>query len=461
MFGLRKKDEYVEVVRREVPPFWSSLFFDGYDKKYFEEIVGEPLGMDGYVAVDKSTIYYIKDDIDKFSKQTFDRWHNNPDELKRVKSLLEKREDKIMRSIRNKDFKLFIESFKAFAPALIVGYSMEEILLGDIKEKLESKLDKAEVDNLLDKINIPLKDNFYRKAELDLVATDDITKHVKEYEWINSRYGTIKPYTAEDAKKRLGEIDKEEIIFQHKNQKESTKIAIAEAKEILGKDSHIIDLMQFMVFYRTHRTEVINKAIYYATPMLKALAKEKGLKYKEIIHCTNKEVLNNSIPELNIIKERIKGCSYIGSEEKFNIFIGEDNQNIKDFFKKNIENVSKISGNVATAGKVKGLVRIIMNHNDFSKFQDGDVLVTSMTTPDFVPIMKKAIAFVTNEGGITCHAAIVSREMKKPCIIGTKIATEALKDEDEVEVDANVGIVRIINKAENINDGDNRTSKKK
>tara|TARA_Y100000310_G_scaffold338021_1_gene426573 strand:- start:1597 stop:1776 length:180 start_codon:yes stop_codon:yes gene_type:complete len=58
--------------------------------------------------------------------------------------------------------------------------------------------------------------------------------------------------------------------------------------------------------------------------------------------------------------------------------------------------------------------------------------------------MKKAAAFVTDEGGVTCHAAIVSREMKKPCIIGTKIATKVLKDNDLVEVDANKGIVRKI-----------------
>jgi pyruvate,water dikinase len=67
-----------------------------------------------------------------------------------------------------------------------------------------------------------------------------------------------------------------------------------------------------------------------------------------------------------------------------------------------------------------------------------------MTTPDFVPAMRKAVAIITDEGGITCHAAIVSRELGKPCIIGTKIATKALKDGDVVEVDADNGVVRII-----------------
>jgi pyruvate,water dikinase len=67
-----------------------------------------------------------------------------------------------------------------------------------------------------------------------------------------------------------------------------------------------------------------------------------------------------------------------------------------------------------------------------------------MTTPDFMPAMERARAFVTDEGGITCHAGIVARELKKPCIIGTKIATQVLKDGDMVEVDADNGIIKII-----------------
>jgi len=69
-----------------------------------------------------------------------------------------------------------------------------------------------------------------------------------------------------------------------------------------------------------------------------------------------------------------------------------------------------------------------------------------MTHPEFLPMMRKAVAFVTDEGGITCHAAIVAREMKRPCIIGTKNATKVLKDGDMVEVDAEKGIVKILKK---------------
>ena len=69
-----------------------------------------------------------------------------------------------------------------------------------------------------------------------------------------------------------------------------------------------------------------------------------------------------------------------------------------------------------------------------------------MTMPAFMPAMRKAIVFVTDEGGITCHAAIMARELHKPCIIGTKIATKVLNNGDEVEVDANNGVVRILSK---------------
>lgn len=107
-------------------------------------------------------------------------------------------------------------------------------------------------------------------------------------------------------------------------------------------------------------------------------------------------------------------------------------------------NVNEIKGQIAMKGKTQGNVRIIGKKSEIEKLQDGEILVATMTTPDYIPAMQKASAFITDEGGITCHAAIIAREMKKPCIIGTKIATKVLKDGDLVEVDANEGVVRIM-----------------
>ena len=108
---------------------------------------------------------------------------------------------------------------------------------------------------------------------------------------------------------------------------------------------------------------------------------------------------------------------------------------------------SEIKGVSACKGVITGTVKVVLSKSDFSKFKRGDILVASMTSVDYIPVMEMAGAFVTNEGGITSHASIVAREMNKPCIIGTKIATKVLKDGDLVEVDAEKGVVRIIKKA--------------
>ncbi|MCX8196812.1 MAG: phosphoenolpyruvate synthase [Candidatus Micrarchaeota archaeon] len=95
----------------------------------------------------------------------------------------------------------------------------------------------------------------------------------------------------------------------------------------------------------------------------------------------------------------------------------------------------------ASPGVGKGRVVILASPKEIGRVQKGDVLVTEMTTPDFVPAMKKAAAIVTNSGGMTCHAAIVSREMGIPCIVGTKNATTVLKEGQLVTVDATRGII--------------------
>jgi pyruvate,water dikinase len=108
------------------------------------------------------------------------------------------------------------------------------------------------------------------------------------------------------------------------------------------------------------------------------------------------------------------------------------------------------TGSVANPGFHKGHVKIIPFDlkkdlsKEIAKMKRGDVLVTGSTGPEMILACKKAGAIVTEEGGICSHAAIVSRELGIPCIIGTKIATQVLKDGDLVEVDANKGIIKIL-----------------
>lgn len=104
-----------------------------------------------------------------------------------------------------------------------------------------------------------------------------------------------------------------------------------------------------------------------------------------------------------------------------------------------------VKGTVASPGKVQGRARIIRpatGLEDCKKVQQGDILIAVSTKPDYLVAMEQAAAFVTDEGGITSHAAIVSREMRKPCIVNTKEATSVFKDGDLVEVDAEKGTVK-------------------
>lgn len=95
-----------------------------------------------------------------------------------------------------------------------------------------------------------------------------------------------------------------------------------------------------------------------------------------------------------------------------------------------------LTGLPASPGVGKGKVRILASHKEMNLMQAGEILVTEMTTPDFVPAMKKAVAIVTNTGGMTCHAAIVSRELGVPCIVGTREATTKLQTGQFITVDA-------------------------
>ena len=129
---------------------------------------------------------------------------------------------------------------------------------------------------------------------------------------------------------------------------------------------------------------------------------------------------------------------------KWKLLLGKD---AKDYYAKNLEekissNTQVIKGTTACLGKAKGSIKIVITTEDQKKMNQGDILISPMTTPRLMTAIKKASAIVTDEGGMTAHAAIVSREFNIPCIVGTKVASKVLKDDDVVEVDASKGVVR-------------------
>ena len=167
------------------------------------------------------------------------------------------------------------------------------------------------------------------------------------------------------------------------------------------------------------------------------------LTFGEMLEIAEKRFSDKKLKE---VQERQSGCFLLNS------IIYSNLKNLTEILKENnlkleeekIDGILEIHGVAAMKGSAKGKVKIIKTKDDISKIEKGDILVTQMTSPDYVPAIKVSAAVVTDEGGSLCHAAIISRELGIPCVIGTKIATQALKDGNLVEVDADNGVVKIL-----------------
>jgi phosphoenolpyruvate synthase/pyruvate phosphate dikinase len=162
------------------------------------------------------------------------------------------------------------------------------------------------------------------------------------------------------------------------------------------------------------------------------------------------ELITGTVGESEL-RQRMRQAVFFWGAHGTEMSSGEEGDRMADairevLYKKTEQD--EIKGVCVSRGKASGRAVVVMHPDEFQKVQAGDILFTMMTRPEFLPVMQLAAAFVTDEGGITSHAAIVAREMKKPCIVATKTGTKTVKDGDLVEVDANEGIVRILERAD-------------
>ena len=110
------------------------------------------------------------------------------------------------------------------------------------------------------------------------------------------------------------------------------------------------------------------------------------------------------------------------------------------------EDVQHISGQAAYAGMVEGMACVVRSLGELSKVTEGSILVTHATNVNFVPVLRKVKGIVTEEGGILSHAAVISRELHIPAVIGTKVATQVIQDGDMIQIDSTKGQVTILKK---------------
>jgi len=177
-------------------------------------------------------------------------------------------------------------------------------------------------------------------------------------------------------------------------------------------------------------------------------APEFGLSPELFLCLTNTELdkvyTDGTLPSRTELESRYQFSllSFVSGE--YTLIASEDAREIVKNVLYKEDKLSSLKGVSAFRGKVKGRVQIVIDPSLQASLPPDTVLVTGMTRPDYIHLFKDAIAVVTDAGGILSHAAITARELQKPTIVGTEIATKVLKDGDMIEVDADTGIVTIM-----------------
>ncbi len=273
----------------------------------------------------------------------------------------------------------------------------------------------------------------------------DLEKHREEFSWIPTLTGAP-PWTKRDFVNEMIELLKTPKKAEH----ETIEIDL----ELPEKIKKIINFLKIAAYIKDDVEALYSyKNFTFRRKFLEELSKRFFIDINSLRLFTQDELLSllkeQKIDE-SILNLRKKFWTLYADGSSLHIITGKAALILKNSIIKEEEidfSISELKGLTGSVGKISGRVKILMRVEDLDIVQKGDVLVSLNTMVDFVPAMKRASAIITEIGGITSHAAIVSREFGIPCITDVKNATKILKNNDLIEVDANNGVIRILKKA--------------
>jgi len=442
-----------------------------------------------------SVVFWPTDDMEKY-QYSLGNLCSSPNQLMRLSSTYHRLGSSLWHSSNALEKQLpsvgVYRRYRLAYERLTAGLSLTSVIGRHIPELLTARLIKLhpsysnqKVELIISELTYPSEQTPLTKSQLSLLGIGAILqkRRLKIDDFLNypeirsqlrdylKRYGAIPvnfcedPWSEDDVVQQLRDIlnydcaeEWRKIIKNHNKQCRQTRMLLSR----IG-DTEIrrwAKALQIGTTLNEYRKFIFCRASLAYRPMFILIAKRCDLAdWRECWKFTPDEVeslyFKKDRSALKILPRRkLTGVMY---SPKLNTYCLLAPRELPAFLresdhKPSIENKEKqkgqikVNGVIANAGIIRGRAKIIMGRPDFDKFRDGDIIVTAMTSVDFVSIMRRAAAFVTNEGGITSHASIVSRELNKPCIIGTKIATKVFKDGDRIEVNANKGIVRILTK---------------
>lgn len=355
---------------------------------------------------------------------------------------------------KSRDFDLY--------KGLLAVNTGETVAFTEQKNFYQVVLEMIKNENIFDLFKFNDVSTISKKLEDYLYENTLFKKHSEKYEWINTEYvsggwsrekwidlfkeAILNPVSP---KEKLDEILKN---FQDLNQNREKIIKeLDPPADVL----HSVNALAEFIAQRDWSKGYFTKALLSYRILLKEIARRIGIDEAQILYYTYIELDNyfktGEKLSLDEIQNRIEnGSVCVIKNGEFKITTGKDNiqkiieeEGIAEPFEKLI-NISEFKGLGASRGLVKGKARVLEDASLISELKEGEILITYMTTIEFIPAFRKAAAVITDEGGMSCHAAIISREFNLPCVVGTKVATRVVQTGDEIEVDGGKGTVKIL-----------------
>ncbi len=280
-----------------------------------------------------------------------------------------------------------------------------------------------------------------------------INSHAEKYGWLSRGYEGPITWTPEYFAELLkSELKQGANAAEKLRNLEATRNNLLEKQGLYEKKLHmnyeyskLFSVARRFTAIKNQRKDVVLKLFYDLDKLMKEIAKRLNITYKQSMYLSPTEMpialLEGKVDE-SLLTQRKKLCYIHVTSKSMTMHGSEEALQFLKQIEGEKKEIKELTGYCACPGKTTGIVRIINTQSDIAKMREGDILVSHATEPNLVPAMKMASAIVTDQGGITSHAAIVSRELGIVCVIGTKIATKVFKDGDKVEVDAGKGIIK-------------------
>jgi phosphohistidine swiveling domain-containing protein len=272
-----------------------------------------------------------------------------------------------------------------------------------------------------------------------------IENHAARWHWIDNDYATVRRLGPAEFLSRISSVltDPDRIDEERRWAAEQTVLPSVEA--FAEPTQRFIAFLSLVSVWRDERKAIQQQTVAAIQALIERLAALSQTAVRDLEWLEWSEVMPFIAGDGTVqqrLDARQQGILLTARGRSIVETDGSAGLVVKQSLDHRVDSSAALRGRGAYPGHVTGTARLIFDQRDFHKFQPGDILVAPNTRPEYLPIMRLAKAVVTEEGGLTSHAAIVARELLVPTIIGVQGAITKLRDGDQIEVDSNTGIVR-------------------